>query len=125
MILFDDEIKNLFIEKLQTLITTGEVINHQKSLESKTVVTNADGEVIKTLTTNKTERNTTVLPTPLWVLQMIDRNLSTQEAIKTCQQAGYIVIDPSRIDEDEELAPGGLSEFAVHEIRAKLLGIES
>lgn len=124
MLLFDDEIKQLFLEKLQTLMTVGETISHHKTLESETVFRNADGEIVKTAKTVKTEKNVTLLPTPAYVMQMIDKNLSVEESLKNCQQAGYVVIDPTRIENEELENSNGLSEFAVSEISAKLLGLE-
>ena len=126
MLQFDDEFKQLFLKKLETLVNVGETISHHKSLESETVIRNADDEIIRTSKTVKNERNTTVLPCPAYIMQMIDRNLSLEQSIKVCQQNGYVVIDPSRIeDENDENQSKGLSDFAVHEISAKLLGIEA
>ncbi len=127
MIIFDDETKQLFLDKLQNLITNGETINHHKSLESTTTIKNAEGEVIRTSHILKTEKNVTLLPTPAYVMQMVDKHLSLEESIKICQQSGYIVIDPTAVNEtvDDENQSKGLSEHAVHEIRAKLLGIEA
>lgn len=124
MLQFDDEFKQLFLNKLETLLTVGETISHQKSLESETIVRNSDDEIVKTLKTLKTERNTTILPTPAFAMQMIDRSLSLEQSIKNCQDAGYVVIDPTAVP-DEDNKPKGISESTVELIKSKLLGFSS
>lgn len=124
MLQFDDEFKQLFLNKLENLVVSGETISHQKSLESETVVKNSDGEIIRTMNTVKNERNTTLLPTPPYVMQMIDRNLSLEQSIKNCQNAGYLVLDPT-LAPDEDNKPQGLSEETIELIKSKMLGFSS
>jgi hypothetical protein len=124
MYYFDDEFKQHFLDKLQNLVVSGESISHHKSLESETVVKNSDGEIIRTMNTVKNERNTTMLPTPSWVMQMIDRNLSLEQSIKNCQNAGYLVLDPNEVP-DENNRPRGISDETVELIKSRLLGFSS
>ena len=125
MLQFDDEFKQLFLTKLENLVAVGETISHQKSLESETVIRNSDDEIIRTSKTIKNERNTTLLPTPAYVMQMIDRNLSLEQSIKNCQDAGYVVIDPTAINDEDDDKPRGMSDSTIELIKSKLLGFST
>ena len=58
-----EDLKALFLQRLEESITQGDTITYVKSRKSVTTVRNGEGEVIRTQETISEERNTTLIKT--------------------------------------------------------------
>jgi hypothetical protein len=132
MFQIDQETKELFLDRIKQLLQSGESIQKVKSNKSTTTrkrrLANQDqsfDDVIETAVTVQTVRDTILKPTPKWVFDLIVSSMSVEGAIELLQSQGYIIADPNHIPESETVSTTrGLSDFAIMEIRSKLLGVE-
>jgi hypothetical protein len=124
MLTIPEEIQQLFLQKVETLLTTGETIQSQTTKKSTTEVRNADGELIKSINKVDTVRRTSVLPTPSFILTMVNDAMSLDRAVEICQKAGFLVLDPNEVP-DENTRPRGISEETIELIKSKMLGFSS
>ena len=132
MFQIDQETRELFLEKIKTLLQNGESVQKVKSNRSTTTrkrrLANQDqsfDEVIETAVTVQTVRDTVLKPTPKWVFDLIVSSMSIENAIEMLQRSGYVVIDPELelMGEDND-SSSGLSDFAISQIIQRLLGLE-
>ncbi|BAY20810.1 hypothetical protein NIES2100_05540 [Calothrix sp. NIES-2100] len=124
------EIEELFLDRVKTLLEQGETTQTVKTSQKKSVKSlyDEDGHEIPVEVTRSTniDKQTTLNPTPNWVLQLVANSMTDQAAIEKLTRAGYIVINPAVVNEKEsEKASGGLSAEAIFEIKSKLLGIDN
>ena len=117
-----DDLKSLFLQRLEESVTQGDSIQYIKSRKSITTIKNSEGEIIKTTETVSEERNTTISKTTPQAVSILDRALSTEQAINLLMNLGYVVFDPTAPQEERE-KPSGLSQEAYEVIYSDILGI--
>jgi hypothetical protein len=122
--LISEDLRQLFLDRLQESVTNGDTITYVKSRKSVTTVRNGEGDIIRTQETVSEERNTTLIKTTPQAIPIIDRSLSVDAAINLLMGEGYVVIDPTQTPENENHKPKGLSEETIAIIKCRLLGIE-
>lgn len=124
-----DEIREIFLDRIKTLLEHGETTQIVKTSSKKTVkflIDEDNQEVpVEVVRTVNTDKQTTLNPTPNWVLELVAKSMSDESAIDHLVRQGYLVINPAVAIEKDSEQSKGLSEFAVQEIRSKLLGIDN
>lgn len=127
MLKISEELENLFLDKIKTLVIQGKHRQTIKRRKTRKYIysTTPDGDfalegkevTIQEDTTNFSDG------VPQYVMDMIFNSLSTENAIKLLENQGYLITDPTLVKEGSEVNQG-LSENAVNLIKAKILGIE-
>ena len=125
MLILDQETQELFLDKIKQLLANGETHQTVKITRGRREKRDADDVLIETNTVYQEDKQTTLKPTPKWVYDLLVKSVSVENAITLLQGEGYLVINPNAvIDTNPATENRGLSDFAVSEIKAKLLGIE-
>ena len=125
MLILDAETQELFLDKIKQLLANGETHQTVKITRGRREKRDADDVLIETNTVYQEDKQTTLKPTPKWVYDLLVKSVSVENAITLLQGEGYLVVDPNLTPQSEEIDKSrGLSEFAVMELRSKLLGIE-
>jgi hypothetical protein len=120
-----DDLKNLFLQRLEESVTQGDTIQYVKSRKSTTTIRNGEGEIIRTQETISEERNTTLMKTTPQAIPILDRALSVEAAMNLLMREGYVIVDPTKsLDDDGHEKPKGLSEDTITLIKCRILGIE-
>lgn len=128
MIKITEELENLFLDKVKTLLIQGKCRQTVKRRKTRKYIysTAPDGTFAlegKEVTFH--EDFTSFLDgVPEYVMDMIFNSMSTDNAIKFLENQGYIVVDPTLVKDDSETNQG-LSENAINLIKAKILGVEN
>lgn len=125
MLKLDTETEELFLDKIKQLLVNGETHQTVKITRGRREKRDADDVLIETNTVYQEDKQTTLKPTPKWVYDLLIKSVSTERAIVFLESEGYIVINPNAVINTEATTVNkGLSDFAVSEIKTKLLGIE-
>lgn len=124
MLILDQETQELFLDKIKQLLTNGETHQTVKITRGKREKHDGFGELLETNIVYQENKETSIKPTPKWVYDLLIKSVSIENAITLLQSQGYLVINPNAVIESAtDNTNQGLSEFAVNEIRSKLLGI--
>lgn len=125
MLILDQETQELFLDKIKQLLTNGETHQTVKITRGKREKHDGFGELLETNTIYQENKETSIKPTPKWVYDLLIKSVSIENAITLLQREGYLIVDPNLTPQSEEIDKSrGLSDFAIMELRSKLLGIE-
>lgn len=127
MLKITEELENLFLDKVKTLLIQGKSRQTVKRRKTRkyTYSTTPDGEFAlegKEVTIHEDTADF-LDGVPQYIMEMIFNSMSVDSAIKILENQGYTVVDPTLVKEDSE-SNQGLSENAVNLIKAKILGVE-
>ena len=122
------EIRELFEQKIAGLLVSGEAINTVKNSTKTRDIYEFDNDGIKILVGQVDERDETkqvsLKPTPTWVMNMIDKSMSTQAAIDLLVSQGYLVIDPTNKPENKDKTKT-LTDATINQLKARILGLKN
>lgn len=122
MIQVNDELKGSYLEKIANLIINGEVAQNVTNTTTTTIIKDSEDNVLRTITKNTETRRTTILPTPVYIMDLVARSMSVQSCIDLLINHGYLVIDPTNKPSKEEKTKT-LTDKTVNELKQRILGI--
>lgn len=122
------EIKELFQQKIAGLLTGGETTNTIRNTTKTRDIyeINRDGErvLVGQIDDKEETKQVSLKPTPTWVLNMVEKSLSTQAAIDLLVNQGYLVIDPTNKPENVDKSKT-FSDATVNQLKGRILGLRN
>lgn len=123
MLQVDSELESFYRDKIANLLNNGECIQNITNTTNTTVIKDSDGNVLRTIEKSQETRRTTILPTPAYVMDLIAKSMSSQNAIDFLINQGYLVIDPTKKVEKSDKTKA-FTKDAANQIKARILGLK-
>lgn len=128
MLKISKEIEELFLENIKTLLVEGKkrkVTKKRKTVKNIYDVS-SDGNYDFVLTGREITRTEDEIEyfdgVPDKILDLVYQSLSTENSIKHLENLGYVVVDPTLVNSEDDTNQG-LSENTINLIKSKILGI--